>query len=156
MLGGVAFAAAPLNLLRVLLGAFLIAAVAWRRLRARPLARPPLHSFAALGAVFGFLSALLGSVGPLLAPFFLAYGLTKAAYIGTEATATIIMHLTKLATYTGVLASSAALTGLALAPAMVAGSWTGKRLLARLSEQAFTTIIDAVLLVSGILLIIDP
>jgi hypothetical protein len=31
-------------------------------------------------ALFGF--ALLGSVGPLTAPLFLAYGLTRAAYIG--------------------------------------------------------------------------
>ncbi|MDP8967613.1 MAG: sulfite exporter TauE/SafE family protein [Actinomycetota bacterium] len=158
LLGGVAFAAAPVDLLRVLLGAFLIAAVAWRRLRRRPPPRPPLRSFSALGGVFGFLSALLGSVGPLLAPFFLAYGLTKTAYIGTEAAATIIMHTTKLVAYTGtgVLATGAALTGLALAPSMIAGSWLGKRLLARLNERTFATIIDAVLLASGTLLVLDP
>ncbi len=142
----------------MLLGAFLIAAVAWRRLRRRPPPRPPLRSFSALGGVFGFLSALLGSVGPLLAPFFLAYGLTKTAYIGTEAAATIIMHTTKLVAYTGtgVLATGAALTGLALAPSMIAGSWLGKRLLARLNERTFATIIDAVLLASGTLLVLDP
>jgi uncharacterized membrane protein YfcA len=90
-----------------------------------------------------------------MAPFFLAYGLTRGAYIGTEATATVI---TKLVAYggAGVLAAHAAVTGLALAPSMVAGSWVGKRILARISERAFATIIDGVLLVSGILLIIDP
>lgn len=157
LLGGVAFAATPVGLLKVLLGAFLIAAVAWRHLRRRPPRQPPLRSFAALGAVFGFLSALLGSVGPLLAPFFLAYGLTKAAYIGTEAAATTIMHGTKLVAYSGagVLATSAAATGLALVPSMIAGSWVGRRLLGRLSERSFATILDAVLLLSGALLILD-
>ena len=31
-----------------------------------------------------------------MAPFFLAYGLIKAAYIGTQALSTVIMHVTKL------------------------------------------------------------
>jgi hypothetical protein len=45
------------------------------------------------------LSALLGSVGPLMAPFFLAHGLVKGVYIGTEALPTVVMHVTKLVAY---------------------------------------------------------
>ena len=70
----------------------MLASVAWRHLRGSPPRRPARRAFAAIGAVFGFLSALLGSVGPLLAPFFLAYGLVKGAYVGTEALATVVMH----------------------------------------------------------------
>jgi hypothetical protein len=56
----------------------------------------PIHAFAGIGAGASFLSALLGSVGPIMAPFFLAYGLVKSAYIGTEALSTMVMHVTKL------------------------------------------------------------
>jgi hypothetical protein len=41
-------------------------------------------------------SALAGSVGPMVAPFFLARGLVRGAYIGTEAASAVVMHLTKL------------------------------------------------------------
>lgn len=87
--------AAPLTRL---LGIFLITVVLWRRLNRHPrhLAEP---AFTAVGAASGLGSALLGSVGPLTAPFFLAAGLTRAAYIGTEAASALTMHLTKIATY---------------------------------------------------------
>ena len=63
--------------------------------------RTPLRAFVLIGAGASFLSALLGSVGPLMAPFFLAYGLVKGAYIGTEALSTVVMHVTKLVAYRG-------------------------------------------------------
>jgi hypothetical protein len=63
------------------------------------LLRPPAPAFAGIGAGASFLSALLGSVGPLMAPFFLPYGLVKGAYIGTEALSTLVMHVTKLVAY---------------------------------------------------------
>jgi hypothetical protein len=50
-------------------------------------------------AVCGFLEGILGTVGPLMAPFFLAYGLMRNAYIGTDALATVAMQGTKLAVF---------------------------------------------------------
>ncbi|MGI8721484.1 MAG: TSUP family transporter, partial [Geodermatophilaceae bacterium] len=84
ILGGVLSTHAPLAGLQRLLGAFLVLTVIWRRVNLHP--RPPTdRAFAGIGAASGLGSALLGSVGPLTAPFFLAAGLTRAAYIGTEA-----------------------------------------------------------------------
>lgn len=126
LLGGALFATAPLSALTRLLGAFLLSVVAWRRLRPGPPARIPQRSFAIIGVAFSFLSALLGSVGPLMAPFFLAYGLVKGAYIGTEALSTVVMHVTKLVAYgsTSVLTAGSAAIGLALGPIMIVGcSW---------------------------------
>ncbi|WP_217709577.1 sulfite exporter TauE/SafE family protein [Amycolatopsis sp. Hca4] len=89
---------APLAPLKRLLGLFLIGVVVWRCLQRRP--RPPAEpSLALVGAASGLGSALLGSVGPLTAPFFLALGLTRGAYIGTEAASALTMHLTKIATH---------------------------------------------------------
>ena len=151
LLGGALFAQAPLPLLTRLVGAFLLLTVAWRHLRPGPPRRPALHSFVWIGAIFSFLSALVGSVGPLLAPFFLAYGLVKGAYIGTEALATVVMHVTKLVAYggTAVLTPATAGLGLALGPVMVAGSYLGKYILDRLPERVFVWLIEGVLLVAG-------
>ncbi|MGH7830024.1 MAG: sulfite exporter TauE/SafE family protein [Candidatus Binatia bacterium] len=88
LIGGFLFASAPLPVLTRLLGIFLIAVVVYRHISKGSTLRLPLRSFAVVGAVFSFLSALLGSVGPIMIPFFLAYGLVKGALIGTEALAT--------------------------------------------------------------------
>ncbi|HSQ29637.1 MAG TPA: sulfite exporter TauE/SafE family protein [Gemmatimonadaceae bacterium] len=151
--GGLLFARAPLSGLTRLLGLFLLLVVAWRHWRPGAVARPPVRAFAAIGAGASFLSALLGSVGPLMAPFFLAYGLVKGAYIGTEALATVIMHVVKLAAYrqAAVLSGDAALTGLALGPVMVLGSWSGKRILDRLPERVFVLLIEATMTAAGLL-----
>ncbi|MGI8829493.1 MAG: TSUP family transporter [Candidatus Limnocylindria bacterium] len=152
LVGGILFAAAPLEALTRLLGAFLIGIVVWRQMGPRLRVRFAAPAFAGIGAVFSFLSALLGSVGPLMAPFFLAYGLVKGAYIGTEAAATVVMHVTKLVAYTGtaVLTSGGVLVGLALGPSMVLGSLLGKRIVERLSPTVFVLVVEATLLVGGI------
>ena len=150
--GGLLFAAAPLSPLTRLLGAFLLLTVAWRHLRPGPPRRPPLRSFTLIGAIFSFLSALLGSVGPLMAPFFLAYGLVKGAYIGTEALSTVVMHVTKLVAYgqASVLTPRSLAIGVALGPLMILGSALGKRIVDRLPEHVFVWIIEGVLVVAGI------
>jgi uncharacterized membrane protein YfcA len=151
LLGGIVFASAPLPVLARILGAFLIVMVAWRHLRAGPPWRPPLRSFALLGGVFSFLSALVGSIGPLMAPFFLAYGLVKGAYIGTEALGTVVIHVTKLVAYGGasLLTIRTLAIGLAMGSVMVGGSFIGKRLLDRLPERFFVWIIEGVMVVAG-------
>jgi len=149
--GGVLFATAPLGALKRVIGAFLLLMVLWRRLPGAPVWRPTARAFAGLGALFSFISALTGSVGPFMAPFFLAYGLVKGAYIGTEALATVVMHVVKLGAYAGmaILTGRAAVAGLALGPIMIAGSYVGKRILDRLPEKVFVVIIELVLVGAG-------
>jgi uncharacterized membrane protein YfcA len=129
--------------------------VVWRRLRPRA-ARLGDRGFAAAGAASGFGSALVGSVGPLVAPFFLARGLIRGAYIGTEAACAVVMHLTKLIVFgaAAVLTWRTGLIGLALAPAAAAGAWTGKKVLDRLPTTVFVILVEAGLVTSGTLLLI--
>ena len=152
LLGGMLFAHAPLAPLTRVLGAFLILIVVWRHIPRGTMWHLPVQSFAAIGAVASFLSALLGSVGPLMAPFFLAYGLVKGAYIGTEALSTVVMHVAKLVAYrqSAILPLHAVLAGLALGPLMVGGSFAGKKIVDRISERVFTAIIELTLLAAGI------
>jgi len=156
LVGGLLFTQAPLPLLTRFVGVFLLLMVLWRHLRKKPVYRPTLKSFAFIGAGFSFLSALVGSVGPILAPFFLAYGLVRGAYIGTEAMSTVVMHVTKLVAYGGaaVLTGASVVTGLALGPIMLAGSYTGKRIVERLPERLFIILIELVLLISGLTLLV--
>jgi hypothetical protein len=152
LIGGFLFASAPLDALTRLIGAFLLASVAWRHLRPAPSGVLGERTFTLIGAVFAFASALVGSVGPIMAPFFLAAGLVKSAYIGTEAAATVVMHLAKLVAYgtAALLTAATVAVGLVMAPAMIAGSWIGKRIVDRLPEQIFVAVIEVVLIVTGV------
>jgi uncharacterized membrane protein YfcA len=153
--GGLLLARAPVGPLHRLLGGFLVAVVVWRRINPRP-RRPPAPAFVAVGAASGLGSALLGSVGPLTAPFFLAYGLARASYIGTEAASALAVHVAKLAAYgTGDLLTGTVLVyGAALTPATLAGAWAGRRIVDRISDRVFVLLVEAGLLVSGVLFLL--
>lgn len=150
--GAVLLAHAPLAPLKRLLGAFLLAVVVWRRVNPHP-RKPADVTFVGIGAASGLGSALLGSVGPLTAPFFLAYGLTRAAYIGTEAASALAMHLTKVAAYGAgdLLTGRILLYGAALTPATLAGAWVGRRIVGRISDRTFVWLVEAGLVVAGVL-----
>lgn len=155
VIGGLVFASTPLSALSRIIGVALLVLVLWRRFRPAAL-RPTLQAFVGVGAISGFGSALVGSLGPLTAPFFLAYGLTKRAYIGTEASSAVVMHLTKLIVYGGasVLTLGSLGIGLALAPATTAGAWVGAHLLDRVPVKLFLALVEAGLIVAGVLLIL--
>jgi uncharacterized membrane protein YfcA len=153
--GGLLLAHAPLGPLKRVLGVFLIGVVVWRRRNPHP-RKPADRSFAVVGAASGLGSALLGSVGPLTAPFFLAYGLTRAAYIGTEAAGALTMHLSKIAAYGAgdLLTGRVLFFGVALTPATLAGSWAGKRIVGRISDRVFVILVEIGLVVAGVLFLI--
>ncbi|MFI9589947.1 TSUP family transporter [Nonomuraea sp. NPDC052265] len=153
--GALVFATAPLAALTRVIGVFLLVMVAWRRRRPHGV-RLDDTAFAAVGAASGFGSALVGSMGPMVAPFFLARGLLRGAYIGTEAAAAVVMHLTKLIVFgaAAVLTTAGAATGLALAPASAAGAWAGKKIVERLPAGAFVVAVEAGLVASGLVLVI--
>jgi uncharacterized protein len=155
VVGGLLLAHAPLGVLQRLLGAFLIGVVVWRRRRPHP-RKPADRTFVVVGAASGLASALLGSAGPLTGPFFLAYGLTRAAYIGTEAAGALTMHLSKIAAYgAGDLLTTRVLRyGVALTPATLAGVWTGRKIVGRISDRAFVLLVEIGLVTAGVLFLI--
>lgn len=152
---GLVFATAPLAALERLLGVLLVVVVLWRRLRPRPARLSP-RAFVAVGAASGLGSALVGSVGPLTAPFFLARGLVKEAYIGTEATSAVLLHAAKLVAYgvAALLSARVLVLGLLLAPATMLGAWVGRHVVRRISERAFVLVVEVGLLVSAVLLLV--
>lgn len=153
--GGLLLAHAPLSPMKRLLGVFLIGVVAWRHFGREP-GVPGDRTFAAVGAASGLGSALLGSTGPLTAPFFLAYGLTRAAYIGTEAASAVTMHVAKLAAYGtgGLITGVVLLYGVVLTPATIAGAWVGKKVVHRISDRVFVILVEIGLLAAGVMFLI--
>ncbi|WUJ73619.1 sulfite exporter TauE/SafE family protein [Kribbella soli] len=154
--GALLLTSAPLPALTRVVGAFLLAMVIWRRVRPHA-ARVSDRGFAAIGAASGFGSALVGSVGPMVAPFFLARGLVRGAYIGTEAASAVVMHFTKLIVFgaAAVLTWRTGLIGLGLAPAAAGGAWVGKKVVDRLPVTVFVILVEAGLVISGLLLLIS-
>src|SRR6185295_6316118 len=51
--------------------------------------------FPVIGAAIGLLSALVVTTGPVVTPFFLAYGLRRGAFIATEALCAGPRHATR-------------------------------------------------------------
>ncbi|MDA1258810.1 MAG: sulfite exporter TauE/SafE family protein [Chloroflexi bacterium] len=156
ILGGLIFATAPADALVRILGAFLLLTAAYRHTSFGKHTHIGLRGFLPLGGVSGAISALVGTAGPIMAPFFLMYGLVKGAYIGTEASAAVVMHVTKLGVYGGyaLLELRTALAGVGIGLVMTVGSFAGKRILTRLPEAHFANVIEAVLITAGLLFVI--
>ncbi len=135
-----------------LLGGFLILSVVARHIH--PAMRGSFRPvwFAPIGAVFSTISGILGSAGPFLAPFYLGYGLSKGAFIGTEALGTAVMHVAKLSAYQGLgaVTESMWISGLLIGPVMICGSFTGKKILDRIPHKAFMILIEITVLGFGL------
>jgi uncharacterized membrane protein YfcA len=143
--------AAPAVLTR-LLGAFLLAVVAWRRLRPMPPKQRSQVWFLPLRAGFGLLNGLVAGIGPLMAPFFLAYGLVEGSDLGIDALRTVFMQGTKLAVLGGArfLTPPVLWYGAWLVPCMFAGALLGKHVLDCLPAWVFALMIALTLVIAGL------
>lgn len=154
-IGAFIFVELDAALIHRLLGAFVLLMIPARRLAAHHDMAIQRWHLLPLGAVMGLLSGVVGTVGPINAPFFLAYGLVKGAYLATEALGAAAVHLTKSAVY-GRLAAldlEALTYGLVIGLALIAGSWAGKRIVMRLDTPAFIRTVEVLLAASGILMV---
>lgn len=130
----------------LLLYVFLVVAkVPWPR-------RASLEQFPYIGAVAGFLSAITGGAGPVMAPFFLRFGLVKEAFLSTAAVAAAGMHVAKIVVY----AKAQLITRddlpllIALAALMILGTWVGKIVVSRMHESIFRTVVTFLLALIGL------
>ena len=140
------------------IGIFMLAAVPFRRLLQRSGLVLRLRHFPIVGAVVGMLSAVVVTTGPVATPFFLAYGLRRAAYIGTEGVCTMVMHVTRGAVFAryALLTWETVALGCVLGSAMFAGSWVARRIVDRISERVFLWIIEGLLVVMGLHALLFP
>ncbi|MEU5943496.1 TSUP family transporter [Micromonospora sp. NPDC047548] len=111
----------------------------------------PDSAFVAVGAASGLGSALLGSVGPLTAPFFQAKGFTRAHR--HQAACALLMHAAKLTAYGvgNLLTPRVLLLGAAMTPATVTGAWVGKKIMIKISDRMFVILVETGLVAAGLL-----
>ena len=154
-IGGIVFANAPAEILARGLGVFLLALVAWRHLPIAQMDSMPLRAFTAVGLGQGFFSAIFGGAGPFGAHFFLSYGLTRNAFVGTVAVGTFFVSITKARVYSGfdLVTSDLLIIAVAIGLIMAVGAYIGSRIVKRVPEQAFKYIVEGVMLISGLTLV---
>ncbi|HEV8457544.1 MAG TPA: sulfite exporter TauE/SafE family protein [Methylomirabilota bacterium] len=141
-----------------ILGIFLLSAVPLRHWLLAHEVRVRLPHFPAIGAVFGFLSSLVGSTGPVMSPFFLGYGLTRGAFIATDALCTVGMYIPRGIVFQRYNLMTAPIVGvgLYLGVIMILGAWLGRRILDRLSERTFLLIIETLIVLAGLQFLLFP
>jgi uncharacterized protein len=98
-LGARTLLALPSRAVDISIGLFLIAMVPVRHWLARHELKLSLWHLAIGGAVIGYLTGIVVSTGPLSVPLFLFYGLTKGAFLATEAASSLGLYLSKSVTF---------------------------------------------------------
>lgn len=142
----------PQRWIEVVMGVFFLAVIPARRWLARHDLRINLWQLALAGAVVGYITGIVVSTGPINAPFFLAFGLVKGAYIGTEALGSLAVYVSKALVFRGfgALPWDIISRGLVIGSSLMAGSFVAKRLVLRLGAEQFRILIEGLLLASGL------
>lgn len=150
-LGARTLLALPSHTVDIAIGLFLIAMVPVRHWLARHALKAQLWHLALGGAIIGYLTGIVVSTGPLSVPLFLFYGLTKGAFLATEAASSLGLYLSKSVTFErfGALTADVALQGLIAGASLMAGAFIAKRLVLRLEADAFRLIMDGIMLAAG-------
>jgi uncharacterized membrane protein YfcA len=147
----------PPRLVDIALGLFFLAMIPGRRWLAAMNIRLRLWQLAVAGGLIGFVTGIVLSTGPLSVPAFTAYGLSKGAFISTEAASSLALMISKIATFRqlGALPMPSIIKGLIIGASVMAGSFAGKAVVQRMSLTAFQHILDGLLLCSGLALFWD-
>ncbi len=105
-----------------------------------------------VGMVYGFLSGLIGSGGMIRTPLLMKMGLTKAAFIGTAAAASLFSNIIKMTTYTlsGLVSQYVLVNGIFSILVGIVGAQIGKGLLKYVKDKSFKIILQIGLLIAAV------
>ena len=142
----------PSRAVDIAIGIFLIAMVPVRHWLARHRLKAGLWHLAIGGAVIGYLTGIVVSTGPLSVPLFLFYGLSRGAFLATEAASSLGLYLSKSVTFErfGALTADIAIKGLIAGSSLMFGAFIAKRFVLRLQPEAFRLIMDAIMIAAGL------
>lgn len=151
-LGARTLLALPSRAVDISIGLFLIAMVPARHWLARHQLKLSLWHLALGGAVIGYLTGIVVSTGPLSVPLFLFYGLTRGAFLATEAASSLGLYFSKSVTFQrfGALTGDIALKGLIAGSSLMFGAFIAKRFVLRLEPEMFRLVMDAIMLIAGL------
>jgi uncharacterized protein len=154
-LGARTLLALPSRAVDLSIGVFLIAMVPVRHWLARHDLKFSLWQLAMGGALIGYLTGIVVSTGPLSVPLFLFYGLTRGAFLATEAASSLGLYVSKSVTFQhfGALTADVAVKGLIAGSSLMSGAFIAKRFVLRLEPDVFRLVMDGIMLAAGVALI---
>ena len=139
------------RLVEITLGLFLILLIPIRRWMRQKNFYLKLWQMSLVGAGIGYLTGIVATTGAINTPFFLAFGLSKGAFLGTEAASTLSILFTKSITFhqLGFLNATAMIQGLLIGSCVLVGSIFSKKIVLALPEKKFLLLMELVMLISG-------
>ncbi|MGX9393211.1 sulfite exporter TauE/SafE family protein [Nitrobacteraceae bacterium UC4446_H13] len=142
----------PSRAVDIAIGLFLMAMVPARHWLAKRDIKITLWHLALGGAVIGYLTGIVVSTGPLSVPLFLFYGLTKGAFLATEAASSLGLYLSKSVTFErfGALDTAVFLKGLIAGSSLMFGAFIAKRFVLKLDPNVFRLVMDGIMLLAGL------
>ena len=155
MAGIYVFKLLPKDLIKLMIGMFILAAIFTPLKPARTAIGD--RAFVLVGMLAGFFGIFFGASGPITAPFYIRRGIIKENFIATKAACQILDHLVKVFLFgfigINVLAYGDVIVYLSLA--VILGTLIGKRLVKHLSEKAFVAIFKFVLIAIALRIIVQ-
>jgi uncharacterized protein len=150
-LGARTLLALPSRTVDISIGVFLILMVPVRHWLARHELKAQLWHLALGGAIIGYLTGIVVSTGPLSVPLFLFYGLSKGAFLATEAASSLGLYFSKSVTFErfGALTGDLMLKGLIAGSSLMSGAFIAKRFVLHLDPDTFRLIMDAIMILAG-------
>jgi uncharacterized membrane protein YfcA len=142
----------PSRAVDITIGLFLIAMVPIRHWLAKHDLKLSLWHLALGGALIGFLTGIVVSTGPLSVPLFVFYGLTKGAFLATEAASSLGLYFSKSVTFErfGALNWDVAIKGLIAGSSLMVGAFVAKRFVLKLDPNVFRLVLDAIMIMAGL------
>ena len=112
--------------------------------------------FIPLGFFISIIGTLTGGMGPILNPFLLNAGIDKESLVGTKATQSFFLGIAQIGSYAffGLLTDELWVYGIAMGLGAIVGNLIGKWLLQRMSKLAFRKWVIAIMVISGVVLIV--
>jgi uncharacterized membrane protein YfcA len=156
LLGAALFAHAPAEWLQVFVGLFLVSTVFQYRFgRKERTFRAPKWWFLPAEIIVGFVSGLIGAVGPVINALYLNAGITKERMVGTKSAISMTMHVAKLGSYStlGAMSGELWLFGLAAGLGALLSNWLARRLLHAMPERRFRAIVLGFMALSGLVML---
>lgn len=157
-LGAFVYTQTELQWMQVLLGLFLVSSIfSFRGGKQEQSFQVKGWFFLPAGFVYAFLSGLIGSIGPVLNPFYLNYGLVKEKMIATKSAHVLVVHVAKIVTYAtlGALSLPYLGYGLVIGMAAIPANWLGQMALQKISDEQFRQFVIALVTISGVLILWD-
>jgi uncharacterized membrane protein YfcA len=147
----------PSHAVDITIGLFLIAMVPVRHWLAGKQFTVTLWHLAIGGALIGYLTGIVVSTGPLSVPLFLFYGLTKGAFLATEAASSLGLYVSKSITFQqfGALTPAVALKGVIAGSSLMFGAFIAKRFVMKLDPNAFRLVMDGIMIAAGLSMLLS-